>query len=274
MDPILTFVEVEDLTDGDLITWGHKTRAYPFFHAQRDRVYFHSNGYDLIRRTPCELPPMDSCAIRDDEHLWKVTFPEDWNASDADFADEEILSRARGNLVGFSGKAGSGKSVCSEAMTSLGFELVKFADPLKIMLRAYYSYCGLSEEEIEQRIEGSLKEKPDPFLNGRSPRHAMQTLGGDWGRDLIDKELWTTAWRNRALNMLNAGRNVVVDDLRYANEEKAIRDLGGMTCLVTRPVTKDVPSHSSEEHVIDADEVVENTGTVEDLRRRILSLAS
>ena len=54
---------------------------------------------------------------------------------------------------------------------------MRFSTPLKGMLRAFYRACGLSEAEIEWRIEGDLNDVPDPLLGGRTPRKGMIGLG-------------------------------------------------------------------------------------------------
>ena len=54
-------------------------------------------------------------------------------------------------VVAFTGKRGSGKSVASQALIDdLGFQEVKFADPLKNMIRAFYRTCGLDDETIDE----------------------------------------------------------------------------------------------------------------------------
>lgn len=195
---------------------------------------------------------------------------------DAPSLDHQLLSASpssvplRGpRLVAFSGPAGSGKSVAGMLLVHQGWARVKFADVLKAMLTAYYEITGLDPADIEARIEGNLKELPDPLLKHQSPRHAMQTLGGDWGRNLMHKELWVNAWRKRVQLLMAAGYDVVVDDLRYPNEENAVRDLGGEIYQIQRETPKDVPSHASEDHVCDADEVIENNGSIRSLFAKV-----
>ncbi len=47
----------------------------------------------------------------------------------------------------------------------------------------------------EDKIEGSLKAKPCSLLAGKTPRHAMQTLGTEWGRNCIGDGFWINLWR-------------------------------------------------------------------------------
>lgn len=55
----------------------------------------------------------------------------------------------------------------------------------------------------------------------------MQTLGTEWGRDILGSDFWIRLWRARVEQVASEGKRVVVDDLRFPNEAKAIRQLGG-----------------------------------------------
>lgn len=167
-------------------------------------------------------------------------------------------------LIAFCGKAGSGKSTAADHLVAKGWKRVKFAGPLKNMLRTLYADAGLTEAQIEDRIEGVSKETPDPLLMGCTPRHAMITLGSDWGRDQIGHSLWTGLWFQRVSNLMKAGYNVVVDDLRFPNEAMLVREMEGQIITIGRRdhVVIDSPS---ENYSPSADYVVDNNGSVEDL---------
>jgi hypothetical protein len=95
--------------------------------------------------------------------------------------------------------------------------------PLKDMLRA----IGLDEVYL-----GSLKELPCPLLCGATPRHAMQALGSEWGRNLIHPDLWVTLWREKAYQ--SKAPLIVADDVRFANEAATVLALGGTLLRVRR----------------------------------------
>lgn len=122
-------------------------------------------------------------------------------------------------VLAFTGLAGSGKSTAADYLVSLGYVRVKFAGPLKAMMRA----LGLTDHHIE----GDLKEVPTPLLAGKTPRYAMQTIGTDWGRDIIGPTLWTGLWHATVSDVLDNGGRVVCDDCRFANEVEAVRNVGG-----------------------------------------------
>ncbi len=124
-------------------------------------------------------------------------------------------------VIALTGLAGSGKSTASKYLVEKnGYQLVKFAGPLKDMLRA----IGLSESQIE----GELKEEPCAWLQGATPRHAMQTLGTQWGRVCIGPSFWIELWVRRVNLIIAAGGCVVVDDCRFPNEADEVRKLGGV----------------------------------------------
>lgn len=142
-------------------------------------------------------------------------------------------------LIGLTGLAGAGKSTAAAYLVRQhGFEVVPFAGPLKAMMRA----LGLDDRDLS-----AFKERPHPLLCGKSPRQAMQTLGTEWGRNLIGEDLWLNAWRARveslaraeagasaALNRPPSALRIVVDDVRFPNEVALVHSLGGWMIRITR----------------------------------------
>ncbi|CUX08577.1 putative deoxynucleotide monophosphate kinase [Agrobacterium tumefaciens str. Kerr 14] len=124
-------------------------------------------------------------------------------------------------VIALTGIAGSGKSTASKYLVEKhDYQLVKFAGPLKDMLRA----VGLGEGHIE----GAHKETGLAMLSGRTPRYAMQTLGTEWGRKCMGDYFWINLWRSRVDSALAFGGRVVVDDCRFPNEAAEVRALGGV----------------------------------------------
>jgi len=162
-------------------------------------------------------------------------------------------------IVGIIGFAHVGKSqVAQTLIDEYNFTRMKFADGLKNMLRA----IGLTEEEIE----GDLKEQPCETLGGHTPRHAMITLGTEWGRKLIHEDIWVLALRKQILE--SAAERIVIDDCRFLNEAGMIRRLGGSIWHIERPGYGPVKHHPSElEHLqIQSAATLKNDGTIEQLR--------
>lgn len=86
----------------------------------------------------------------------------------------------------------------------------------------------------ERMLEGDLKEEPIAALGGVTPRRLMETLGTDWGRKLIDPEVWAKVTEARLRALLEQGTSVVVDDVRFANEFALIKQLGGTMIHIAR----------------------------------------
>jgi hypothetical protein len=145
-------------------------------------------------------------------------------------------------IIGLGGPKGSGKSFAADwLVANRGYTRVKFATALKNMLRV----LGLTDEHIE----GALKEVPCDLLNGRTPRHAMQTLGYEWGRNCIDDALWVDTWRRRVEAIDGP---VVVDDVRFPNEVEMVRRMGGIVVLISHSgVSGD--EHASEKFEYEPD---------------------
>lgn len=169
-------------------------------------------------------------------------------------------------IIGLTGLKRSGKDTFAQALVDQGFELVRFADPLKEMLRTMYRCAGLNDETIERKIEGDLKEEPCSILLGKTPRHAMQTLGTEW-RDLIDRDLWTSIWLGKAA----VGNPMVVPDVRFHHEAMVIRRMGGTIVRIWRPGQSMADFHVSETEMmsIKPDHVIENDGTIEELQAKV-----
>jgi hypothetical protein len=178
------------------------------------------------------------------------------------------------HTIGFCGPAGAGKSTAAEHLVRhWRFSRVRFAGPLKAMLLA----LGLDAEQVD----GSRKEEPTPLLCGRTPRQAMQWLGTEWGRNLIGDGFWIEAWR-AAVEREGARRGygavplklIVADDVRFANEAKAIRDQGGIVVRIERrgAASTSGGGHVSERLDFEPDRVIRNDEDLVEFRAAIDAL--
>ena len=75
-----------------------------------------------------------------------------------------------------------------------------FASPIKSMVAMLLDFFGLGSimnaPTLEPYLEGDKKEEMIESI-GASPRKLLQTLGTDWGRDIIDENLWLNSMRHR-----------------------------------------------------------------------------
>jgi hypothetical protein len=149
-----------------------------------------------------------------------------------------------GKLIAlYSSAPQSGKSEVAKALDS---KVLKFAEPLKDMLRSLFRSVGYGETQIEAFLEGDQKDTPVPEFGSKTPRYLMQTLGTEWGRQLVSDSIWTDILAYRATFALAHGKHVVVDDMRFPNEFACLKSLGAKTVKVTRPGVVAKTNHRSE----------------------------
>lgn len=165
---------------------------------------------------------------------------------------------------------GSGKStVAAMICNATGLhQITPFASPLKRMVMELLLAAGYDEPAAQHFVYDAKHEPLELIPDHPTARRLLQTLGSEWGRDMISPDLWVELWRNRA----TALPCVVADDVRRPNEAAAIAELGGELWAITRPGVTDVTGHISESGLGDLafDRVIVNDGTFEDLLAQVL----
>ena len=168
-------------------------------------------------------------------------------------------------LIGITGRARSGKDTVADFILQRnGGYKYSFADPLKKMLLP----LGI---DMSKPYWQEVKEVIIPEFNA-SPRRLMQTLGTEWGRQLIDPDLWLTLATRKLASM---GHGMVVADVRFENEATWVREQGGVIVHVRRDNAPFVEKHSSEHGIMVnpvKDYILSNDGTLEELRTRVIQL--
>lgn len=142
-------------------------------------------------------------------------------------------------LIGITGKAGSGKSTTANWLKSHHhFMEQSFAEPIREML---VTMLGESTWEI------ALETKEEPISSiGKSPRELMQTLGTDWGRQMVHPDIWVNSAEEVLDLHLDRGASVVFSDVRFENEADFIRRQGGCIWHLSRTGAGTPHSHESE----------------------------
>lgn len=105
-------------------------------------------------------------------------------------------------------------------------------------------------------------------------RWMLQSIGTQWGRNLIDRDLWTKLAERKALANLPIAP-VIFDDMRFPNEFEMIKRLGGKTIRVIRhgPPRGDT---STGEGLLDNHEfdyTINNAGSLADLEAAVRAAA-
>lgn len=149
-------------------------------------------------------------------------------------------------IIGLCGAAGAGKdTVASILRDAHDFSVEAFASPLYAAVSAM---TGIPVDRLKSR---EFKEAPIPWLGGASPRRLLQTLGTEWGRDMIADHIWITLAERRVAEIAEQGcRGVVFSDCRFPNEAASIRSMGGVVWEVRRDgatcLRSDAAGHDSE----------------------------
>jgi hypothetical protein len=99
----------------------------------------------------------------------------------------------------------------------------------------------------------------------------MQTLGSEWGRACIHPDFWANLLKlkidelTETYEAKGCRADFVVDDLRFPNELKVLRELGATIVRIGRPGYKHDTSHESEAHVLPSDHAISNDGLPSEL---------
>lgn len=177
------------------------------------------------------------------------------------------------DLIAFGGYKGSGKDEAAAPLLAQGWTLVKFADPMRLMLEALdlevtYKGCHIKLNSVIRDIGFDRAKREIPYV-----RHVLQRLGTEAGRGVLGEDIWVDYARDRIADALYRGAKVVCTDVRFPNEVDLIRDLGGLVVRIDRPGVVG-SEHASEQGIAKPDQIVTNDGSIEALHAAVLALAS
>ena len=149
-------------------------------------------------------------------------------------------------VVGLAGQMRSGKDTVADIFgrliqeNHLDFQInrLSFAEPIKSMLQVG---LGLARDQVD----GGRKDVVDNDY-GCTPRHMMQSLGTEWGRELIHQDIWRIALMRKL--KFDSGWFNIITDVRFDNEAEWIRDLPTRSCIIhiDRFDRMDDQGHTSE----------------------------
>lgn len=127
--------------------------------------------------------------------------------------------------------------------------------------------AGADLMQSVEMVDGALKEVPSELLAGHSPRYLMQSLGTEWGRDLVAQDIWRRILLAKVDH--HHGLPIVVDDLRFPNEADGLRAAGFTIVRIIRAGAGTQSGHSSEEQEFDVDHLVENDHGIAHLHSKL-----
>lgn len=184
-------------------------------------------------------------------------------------------------LLAMYGKARSGKDTAADYLAAeLGLYKYAFAEPLKTMLKSVFG-----DHFHEGDRSGICPE------TGKSYREMMQTLGTEWGRNLMTEDVWINLVQKKwdwvkdgcphetplgRISNLHLGKDqvtqgMILSDLRFDSEAEWVRSQGGYVIEIKRDhydlSAPGIAGHQSEagirEDLIDL--LCLNYGSLEDL---------
>lgn len=169
-----------------------------------------------------------------------------------------------GSIIGFCGRKESGKSELAKVCEEFGYERLSFATPLKHLICNLIS-CDIDTLNKLKTVESSytfgtidclylsketnipieiIKEK---FLDKRftTVRQLLQFIGTDLIRN------YNPNWHvNKMIELIDTDKNYAIDDVRFPNEAKFIKDLNtkmlSRLWFVLRPKLDNISNHESE----------------------------
>ncbi len=140
-------------------------------------------------------------------------------------------------IIGFVGFIGSGKDTAADYLVNFhGFRRDSFANTLKDAVAAVF---GWDRVLLEGRTKEARewREQVDPWWAERlgmpnlTPRWILQYWGTEVCRQGFHDDIWIASLENK---MRKTKDNIVISDVRFPNEIKAIHNAGGLVVRVKR----------------------------------------
>jgi hypothetical protein len=140
-------------------------------------------------------------------------------------------------IIGFVGFIGSGKDTAADYLVNFhGFRRDSFANTLKDAVAAVF---GWDRTMLEGRTNQARewREQVDPWWSERlgmpnlTPRWILQYWGTDVCRKSFHDDIWIASLENK---LRTSTDNIVISDVRFPNEIKAIHAAGGKVIRIKR----------------------------------------
>ena len=140
-------------------------------------------------------------------------------------------------IIGCCGFQGSGKDTIADYLQNIyGFKRESFAGSLKDAISKIFLW---DRELLEGRTTESRewRETVDPWWANRlnmpelTPRLVLQRWGTEVARRAWHDDTWIASLENK---LARAQNDIVITDVRFPNEIRAVRDAGGIVVRVVR----------------------------------------
>lgn len=123
-------------------------------------------------------------------------------------------------LIALSALARCGKTTFASVLQKeIKGTIAKFATPLYKMIEFFFS-----------KEDKDNKKEIDILGLNINKRRFLSTLGTDWGRKLIHKDLWVKYFDKTT----NLNKTVIIDDVRFENEVQYVLQKGGIWIILLK----------------------------------------
>ena len=202
-------------------------------------------------------------------------------------------------IIGFAGKAASGKTTAARYLMELQDNIVIL--PMAVVLRQEVENFirQVGAEDKVSLVYGDQDDKVRVFYVDESNalqlcpvwtgfvsmnqdiqdrpgqtavtvRRILQWWGTEYRR-AQDPDYWTKAWEKKLQEYDLTQNHIIVDDVRFVNELEVIKNNGGRFVRIIRPGFNGANNHSSENSLDDYDAwdlVIDNDGSLEAFKQR------
>ena len=175
-------------------------------------------------------------------------------------------------IIGLNGRLKSGKDTTYTIVKELhpNAERVSFAEKLKLSAAAVLDIDLDTLEWLKNRESLYYTIDGEKAFN---MREFLQRYGTEGHRDIFGDDFWVDM--ALPLGIDHSDRLIVVTDMRFPNEIQRVKDLDGVCVKVERDTATMHGSHRSEQNVDHLmDYILDNTGTMDDLREGVAAMLS
>lgn len=149
-------------------------------------------------------------------------------------------------IVGFAGKAGSGKDTCAHlGVTLFGGCIFSFAKPLKEICSIILN-CSVSALDNREFKASEIPYQFRDCFGVNTYREVLQYVGTELFRNSVCDDFWIKVNHDRFQTAAKYNKNVFISDVRFQNEVDYIKSNGGHVIVLDR--FSDIGStHASEQ---------------------------
>lgn len=168
-------------------------------------------------------------------------------------------------IVGLSGEKESGKdTVAAYLVKKYEFERKAFADPLKKSVATLFNipFKDVDTLKNDRKAKVTLSTYPGYSVE-LSFRGFLQRFGTESHRGVFGEDFWLN--HTLPVEGYYPGRNIVITDVRFANEAERVRQLGGSVIRIYRSMVLTGDPHPSEQFAFEVDHIIYNNGTLDQL---------